>query len=132
MNRNLQLNRRQGGITLMSFLVVLAVVGFAAYLGMKLFPMYQEYYSVRTSAKGLASEPGVGDMDPSKIQDLLFRRLEINYSENVKPGNVKFDRIEGGWNMKINYEVRRPMIGNLDVVGKFDISQDLTRTGAAN
>ena len=30
MNRNLQLNRKQGGMTLMSFLVVLAVVGFAA------------------------------------------------------------------------------------------------------
>ena len=85
-----QLKQKQGGMTLMSFLVVLAVVGFAAYLGMKLFPMYQEYYSVRSAAKGLASEPGVGDMDPSKIQDLFFRRLYINYSENVKPDNVKW------------------------------------------
>ena len=132
MNRNLQLNRKQGGMTLMSFLVVLAVVGFAAYIGMKLFPMYQEYYSVRSAAKGLASEPGVGDMDPSKIQDLFFRRLYINYSENVKPSNVKIERIDGGWNMKVNYEVRRPLVGNLDVVGVFDVSQDLTRQGGTD
>ncbi len=126
------MNRKhQKGITLTSFLVVLAVLGFAAFIGMKLFPMYQEYYSVRTAMKGLASEPGVGDMDPSKIQDLFFRRLYINYSENVKPADVKFERIDNGWQMRVNYEVRRDLVGNLDVVGKFDTTQALTRHGSA-
>ena len=131
-SRKLGLGRAQGGMTLTSFLVVLAVVGFAAYLGMKLFPMYQEYYAVRTATKSLASEPGVGDMDPSKIQDMFFKRLYISYSESVKPENVKFERIDSGWNMKVNYEVRRSLVGNLDVVGVFDISQDLTRHGGAD
>lgn len=132
MNRKLQSSKSQQGITLMSFVVVLAVVGFGAYIAMKLFPMYQEYYSVRSAAKGLAGEPGVANMDPSKIEDLFFRRLYINYSENVKPENVKIDRIEGGWNMKVNYEVRRSLVGNLDVVGVFDVAQDLTRQGETN
>ena len=132
MKRTLQASHKQGGMTLTSFVVVLAVVGFAAYIGMKLFPMYQEYYSVRSAAKGLASEPGVGDMDPSKIQDLFFRRLYINYSENVKPENVKITRIDNGWNMKVNYEIRRPLVGNLDVVGVFDVTPDLTRGGGTD
>jgi hypothetical protein len=34
--------------------------------------------------------------------------------------------------MKVNYEVRRSLVGNLDVVGVFDISQDLTRQGGAD
>ncbi len=131
MNGN-QSKNSQRGMTLMSFIVVLAVVGFAAYIAMKLFPMYQEYYSVRTAAKGLAAEPGVANMDPSRIQDLFFRRLYINYSENVKPENVKIARIDSGWNMKVNYEIRKPLVGNLDVVGKFDVSQDLTRQGGAD
>ena len=126
------MKRKQGGLSLLGFLVVLAVVGFAAYVGMKLFPMYQEYYSVRSAMKGLANEPGVADMDPAKIQDLFFRRLYINYSENVKPQNVKFERTEGGWKMRVNYEVRRPLVGNLDVVGVFDVSQDLKRGGGTN
>src|SRR5687768_12590722 len=121
------MNRKQSGITLIGFLVVLAVVGFAAFIGMKLFPMYQEYYSVRTAMKGLAGEPGVADMDPSKIQDLFFRRLYINYSESVKPANVKFERMDGGWKMRVSYEVRRELVGNLDVVGKFDTTENLTR-----
>ncbi|MFT4256809.1 MAG: DUF4845 domain-containing protein [Pseudoxanthomonas sp.] len=123
------MKRKQKGITLVGFLIVLAVVGFAAFIGMKLFPMYQEYYAVKSAVTGLAGEPGVGDMDPSKIQDLFFRRLYINYSENVKPENVKISRIDQGWKMDVNYEVRRSLIGNLDVVGKFDLSKELTRRG---
>lgn len=116
-------------MTLLSFVMVLAVAGFAIYIGMKLFPMYQEYYSVRTAMKGLANEPGSADMDPAKAQDLFFRRLYINYSENVGKDDVKFERIDGGWRMKVAYEVRRPLVGNLDVVGKFESTQDLTRRG---
>ncbi len=123
------MKRKQSGMTLMSFVVVLAVVGFGLYIGMKLFPMYQEYYSVRAAMKGLANEPGSANMDPSKLQDLFFRRLYINYSENVKKEDVKFEQIEGGWRMKVNYEVRRELVGNLDVVGKFDTAQDLKKRG---
>ena len=126
------MKRKQSGLSLVGFLVVLAVVGFAAYVGMKLFPMYQEYYSEQSAMKGLANEPGVADMDPAKVQDLFFRRLYINYSENVKPQNVKFERTEGGWKMRVNYEVRRPLVGNLDVVGKFDKTQELTRRGGGD
>lgn len=121
--------KKQRGISFIGFLVVLAVVGFAAFVGMKLFPMYQEFYAVKAAAKGLAGEPGVGDMDPGKIKDLFFRRLYINYSETVKPEHVKIERIDNGWNMKVSYEVRKPLVYNLDVVGKFDVSQDLTRRG---
>ena len=126
------MKHKQSGLSLVGFVVVLALVGFAAYIGMKLFPMYQEYYAVQSAMKGLANEPGVADMDPAKVQDLFFRRLDINYSESVKPQNVKFERMEGGWKMRVNYEVRRPLVGNLDVVGKFDKIQDLTRRGGGD
>jgi len=125
------MKRKQGGLSLIGFLMLLAVLGFAAYIGMKLFPMYQEYYAVKSALKGLSNEPGVADMNPARIQDLFFRRLYINYSENVKPQNVKFERADGGWVMNVSYEVRRPLVYNLDVVGNFDASQALTRRGGS-
>ncbi len=122
--------KTQRGMTLTSFLVVLIVVGFFLYIGMKLFPMYQEYYAVRSAMKSLAKEPSVGTMAPAQIQELFFKRLYISYSDNVKPANVKFNRRDNGWTLNVNYEVRRPLVGNLDVVGKFESSQDLVRSGA--
>ncbi|HBN53485.1 MAG TPA: DUF4845 domain-containing protein [Stenotrophomonas sp.] len=121
------MNRKQGGMTLTSFLMVLAVVGFALYIGMKLFPMYQEFYAVKTSMKALAREPG--SADPVKAQELFFKRMDMNYSDSVKRENIKFDRIDGGVRMNVSYEVRRPLVGNLDIVGRFENSQELTSHG---
>lgn len=126
------MKRNERGMTLLGFVIVLAVVGFFAYVAMRLFPMYQEYYSVRSAMKGLAAEPGIGSQDPARIQDLFFRRLYINYSENVKKEHVKLRRVDNGWEMQVQYEVRRPLVGNLDVVGKFDSTQMLTRAGDIN
>lgn len=126
------MKRNERGMTLLGFVIVLAVVGFFAYVAMRLFPMYQEYYSVRSAMKGLAAEPGIGTQDPARIQDLFFRRLYINYSENVKKEHVKLRRVDNGWEMNVQYEVRRPLVGNLDVVGKFQSTQMLTRAGDVN
>jgi len=126
------MKRTQRGMTLLSFVIVLAVVGFFAYVGMKLFPMYSEYYSVRQALKGLQNEVGIANQDPGRIKDLFFRRLYISYSDNVKPENVKLQRIQkgaAGWEMTVNYEVRKSLVGNLDVVGKFHASEKLTNVG---
>lgn len=126
------MKRTQRGMTLLSFVIVLAVVGFFAYVGMKLFPMYSEYYSVRQALKGLHNEMGIANQDPGRIKDLFFRRLYISYSDNVKPENVKLQRIRkgaAGWEMTVDYEVRKSLVGNLDVVGKFHASEKLTNVG---
>ena len=125
------MKRTQRGMTLMSFVIVLAVVGFAAYIGMKLFSMYSEYYSVRQALRGLQAEPGIAKQDPAKIKNLFFRRLNISYSENVKPEHVTLQRRQDGpgWDMEVNYEVRKELVGNLDVVGKFHADEELTNVG---
>jgi hypothetical protein len=123
------MKRMQSGMTLIGFVVVLAVVGLFAYIGMKLVPMYSEFYAVKSALKGLSAEPGIADQDPAKIQDLFFRRLYISYAENVKPEDVKIKRVDAGWQMDVNYEVRKPIIANLDVVGKFTATESLTRHG---
>ena len=120
------MKRTQGGMTLIGFVIVLGLVGFFAYIAMKLVPMYSEYYAVKQALKGLQQEPGIANRDPAKIQDLFFRRLYISYAENVKPANVEIERVESGWEMHVAYEVRKPLVGNLDVVGKFDVTERLT------
>lgn len=120
------MRRDQRGMTLLSLLLVLTVTGFFLYVGIRLFPIYQEYYAVRTAMKGLANEPGTASMNQRKLQDLFFRRLDVNYAESVSNEHVKFERLSEGWRLNVKYEVRRPFLGNLDIVAKFASSQDLT------
>ena len=123
----MHMQRKQSGLSLIGFLVVLAVGSFFVYCGMKLVPMYTEFYAVKQSLKGVAEEPGAGTMDASRIKDLFFRRLYINYSENVKPEHLKIERTDSGFKATVNYEVRKPLLYNLDVVGKFHTEQAVTR-----
>jgi hypothetical protein len=121
----------QRGMTLLGFIAVLGVLGIFAFVAMKLFPVYSEYYSVVQSMKGIQLEPGAASMPPAKIRDLLYRRFTISYVESVKPENIKIER-KDGYNLTIAYEVRRPLVYNLDFVAKFSKTVDLTRQGGGD
>lgn len=114
----------QSGLTLMSFLIVLCVAGFFIFLGMKLFPVYNEYFSVVRDMKGLASESGVKQLSPEQVRDRLFRRFDISYVDSVKPQNVKVTR-NNGYQLTVAYEVRRNLMYNLDFVAVFDKTVEL-------
>ena len=123
------MKRTQRGMTLIGFVITLAVVGVFVYMGMKTIPMYSEFYAVKQALNGLATEPGVTGYDPAKIKDLFFRRLYISYADNIKAEHVKVIRKDAGYLMTVEYEVRKPLIANLDVVGKFKAEKELRRGG---
>lgn len=126
------MRRNESGLTLLGFILILAVAGIFVYVGMKVIPMYSEFYSVKQSLKGLSLEAGINNAAPDHIRAAFFRRLYVNYSDNVKPENVKIERMEGGWKMTVKYEVRRQLISNLDVVGNFEAVQPLTHGGPSD
>ncbi len=125
------MRRHQSGMTLISFLITAAVVGFFIFIIMKLFPMYKEYFEVKSALKGLANEAGIAHEQPAQIKEKFFKRLYISYSENVKNEHVKIENKSGGQVILVNYEVRVPLLYNLDVVGKFSAEQSLSG-GAAS
>lgn len=114
----------QSGLTLMSFLIVLAVAGFFIYIGMKLFPVYTEYYSVVSNMKGLAEEPGVKQLSDAQVRERLRKRFDISYIDSVKPQDIKLER-KDGYQLTIAYEVRRNLMYNLDFVAVFDKTVEL-------
>jgi Tfp pilus assembly protein PilE len=118
--------RKQQGITLMSFVIVLIVVGFFAMIVMKLFPMYSEYNNLKGVMTAFAASPGSARLTPAQAFADLERRFNIAYVESVKREHVKITRTGNKSQLNITYEVRKPMIGNLDVVAHFDHTVDLT------
>lgn len=111
---------RQGGMTLIGFVFVLSFVLFISYIGMKIVPIYMEYYAVVSAMNGVASERGSANLSPSSIRVRILDRLYVSYSsDNVREKHIKVLRSDGV-QLRITYEVRKPVIGNLDVVAKFD------------
>ena len=122
------MKRTQSGITLIGFIVVLAVVGVFVYMGIKVVPMYTEFFAVKKALSQLSEEPGITREDPARIKELFFRRLDISYADSVKKNNVNVLRRDAGFLITVDYEVRRPLISNIDVVGRFNAEQSLSRS----
>jgi hypothetical protein len=111
--------RKQSGLSLIGFVVLLSVVIFVTFIGMKIGPIYMEYFSVVSAMNGVASERGSARLSPFDIRVKVLNRLYVSYSENVKEKHIKIIR-GNGVHLRVVYEVRKPVIGNLDVVARFD------------
>jgi len=122
--------REQSGITLIGFLVVLMVVGFFAFLIMRLFPVYSEYYSVRQAMKAVAAEPGIATRTPEQVKEALDRRFNISYVTTPKRNNVRVARQGGNYSLNVRYERRGPLVYNLEYIATFDHTEVLTRGGS--
>lgn len=126
------MNRKHSGITMIGFLITLAVVMLFVYCGMKIIPMYSEYYSVKKALASLANEPDITNTSKEKIRELFFKRLYMSYANNVKPEALKIESRDDGYLMTVDYERREQLIANLDIVGKYHAQQALTRGVAAS
>lgn len=118
--------KKQNGLTLIGFVIVLGFVIFVSYIGMKIAPIYMEYYGVVSAMNGVAKERGSANLSPYDIRVRVLNRLYVSYSaDNVKEKNIKLER-RNGVHLRIAYEVRKPVIGNLDVIATFDRSVQLS------
>lgn len=113
------MRRGQQGLTLISFVVVLVVAGCVAYLAMRVVPMYLEYFQVVKALEGEAQVPGVETMDPTKVNIDLGKRFNIGYVESIDHKDVKIVRDTNGMRFSVDYEVRKLLVSNIDLIGHF-------------
>ena len=124
------MRHRQHGLTLIGFLMVLVLLGCVAYIAMRVVPPYIEYYSVVNNIKGVALEPGITTMDAERIHNLIGRRFNISYVESIEPKDVKILRDTNGMRLAVDYEVRKPVVSNVDLIIHFEKTVPVGSTGA--
>lgn len=121
------MKRNQKGITLLSFLFVLALVGFFGFLFMRLFPVYSEYFSAVNDIKAVTQATGADKQALPQLKDSLYRRFQISYVDNVNlDKHIKLRTEKDGKVLDLKYEVREPLMYNLDFVAKFERSFPVT------
>ncbi len=116
----MKLPNKQGGLTFIGFLIVMAIAVFCVIIGAKLFPVYQEYYSVVSAMKQVAIQPNVTATTPAKIKEMLDKRLYTSYVASVKKVHMTVSRTKTGLELNVAYEVRKTLMFNLDFVAVFD------------
>jgi Tfp pilus assembly major pilin PilA len=119
------------GITLIGFVIVLGVLGFFAYMAMRLIPMYVEYFGVVKAMESVRQEPGAAQKSLEEIRRDLSLKFDTQYVDDadVPPSAIMLKREAGGAVLSITYERRVPFVYNLDFVGSFEKSMSLTNAG---
>jgi len=124
----MNLPHRQRGLGILGWMFVIAVGLFFALLGMKMVPNYINYYSVVKIMEGMANDPSLKDASASELRKAFLRRVDVNSIYNFPKNGFKVGRSRGeGTVLKVDYEVREPMVGNVDVVMHFEKEVRLRR-----
>lgn len=132
MNTTLPGGKRQQGVTAGGWLLILGLVGFFVLLALRLFPIYSNHFKVQGVVESLLEEKNLYRMPRKEMLKIINRRLNINFAEGFKPEHLVIElKSSGKKEIHIRYEDRRPILGNLDVVAKFDDYIIVTSDGEA-
>lgn len=112
--------RKQQGLTLIGFGIVLVLAVFFAYVAMRLVPVYLEYHAVVGAMDTLQDDPMSARLSPAMIRERIMRSLYVSYAtDNIQKRHIDVKR-KDGIQVRVAYEVRKPMMGNVDVIVSFD------------
>ena len=117
----------QKGMTTIGWIIIIAIFGMIVLTGFKIFPMYMEYFSVRSVMESVATDEELDVRSKSALWTAINKRLLINRIKILKRENFKFDRAKDKTTISVDYEVREPYIAELFLGAHFTYSVETTR-----
>ena len=107
-------------MSLLYFLVMLAVCGILGQLVMQLAPVYFNHMRLTASLEGLKTRPEWYAWSREDILDSLRKRWEIDSVEYVTAQNVRIERDLGKTRVRVTYDVVQPFFRNVELLVHFD------------
>jgi Tfp pilus assembly major pilin PilA len=115
--------KKQQGMTLIGWVIVLALIAFFATMAMRLIPMYQEYYGVLQIMDTMKVELKNNKLSKNQTELLLVKKFDTGYIKSVDTRkNVQILRGKNTpyiTKIVIDYEVREPFMFQIDFIGHF-------------
>ena len=116
---------RQRGMTPIGWILVFLLIAFFALIALKLVPIYIESFSVGAVISDLHKEPGISSMTSREIVNIVEKRLDINSVTSVSGDDILVDKLGNSLTITADYEVREPMLGNVEIVVSFNKSVEV-------
>lgn len=112
----------QRGATPIMMLIWLLILVSVGTLAVKIIPVYLDDMAVKGALDGIKSDSQLADYTDSEIMASLGRFFSINNVRGFDTENNVFIEREddGGVTVRVKYEVRTPIVHNIDTVVSFD------------
>lgn len=123
----MQTVKKQQGMTMIGWLLVIILFVCLALVAMRLIPVYLDGYKVSQSMESLSAESGIGSKSIAELRKMLMRRLDVNMVNDVTAEDVTFTRRGNVITIEIKYEARRKLFGNLYAVVVFSKTTEIQK-----
>jgi hypothetical protein len=113
--------RRQGGLSMIGFLFVAAVVVACVMLGFRVTPAYIEYYSVQKALQQALAD--TKDLNSTaEIRTAFQRRADAGYIESVGGRDIEVIKTRNEVTASASWTRKLPLFGNVSLLLEFDAS----------
>lgn len=116
---------RQRGATALGMLSIVAIIGFALYGGIRLFPLYMEYLAVARALDQTAKEASGSPTSPQALRTSLDRRWTIEDIKSLQPKEIEIKKNGTGYSMRAWYRAETPFVANVSLAVDFDKTVDV-------
>jgi len=112
--------KHQQGLTLISLVFILGLLGFIVLLALKIGPIYLDHYKVSSALAEIEKTPGIQEKSQAEIRESLSKRFNMNYVYDVTQDDITITKYGSYLKVVIDYEVVKPIAGNLNVLVMFN------------
>ncbi|MCP8464490.1 DUF4845 domain-containing protein [Pseudomonas sp. ZM23] len=113
--------RSQKGMSLLNWMLVLAVVAFLASTAFKIIPHYLDYYSIEKAITSVETDKAADVRTIPEFYTYVGKAMLINGVRDLKLEDILEVKQENNeFRAHLQYEKREPLIKNIDLVVHFD------------
>lgn len=115
------MRKHQTGMTMISWILLIGLIGFAGLFGFKLIPIYLDYYTLNKAMMNVAKDLQPGE-SPQQIRIAISGVFDVNSVNVVKTDDVsiKVDPDTKAVVLGIDYDARTNFVANVDLIVHFE------------
>lgn len=113
--------RSQQGLSILGWLMVLAVVAFFASTAFKVMPHYLDYMSLEKIITSVETDKALEVRTVGDFYNHVSKGMQVNNIRDLDMRDILKVKVENNeFQAHLKYEKREPLIENLDLVVTFD------------
>ena len=111
---------RQKGISFWALLILVPMIGFYVFIGIKIGPEYMNFLSVKKAIESVASETGIKKPSRQEMRVSINKRFNVSSIYFMKKEYIVFKEMKDGMHILTNYDREIPLGGNVYITLKFE------------
>lgn len=111
----------QGGLTMITWALLIGMIGFIGLFAFKLIPIYMDYSTVNSALTTVAKDIEPGET-PAQVKMSIDNLFDVNSVNTVKVDDIviKPDPETKVMTLSLNYDARTNFVANVDLIVHFE------------